>query len=198
MGPEGPILWCSQVQFTMGLASLTIGCFHRYVDNIASIPHPPHTHPAPGIMFRGPGGRLMIRTICGGAEPKATRAFWSDPHEAGSGGTGRRVTAHLRVLEAPGAGGGNPHWKIHAEAEVAAFTCHRPCCAGGPGCARRVESTDQERGGDRRPETAAPAASEAGLSQAAVNQGPLPSDATGRHRPRGGDLVDLTATVPVS
>lgn len=143
-GPVRANTWGSQVQFTMGLASLTIGYFYRYVDNITSIPHPPHTHPAPGIMFRGPGGRLMIRTICGGAEPKATQAFWSDPHEAGSGGTGRRVTAHLRVLEAPGAGGGNPHWKIRAEAEVAASTCHRPCCAGGPGCAR-------SKGGERSP-----------------------------------------------
>ncbi|KAH0507298.1 Heparan sulfate glucosamine 3-O-sulfotransferase 3B1 [Microtus ochrogaster] len=62
----------------------------------------------------------------------------------------------------------------------------------------RAESAAQERGGDRRPEAVAPAASETGPNQAAVNQGPLPSDATERHRPRGGDLVDLTATVQVS
>lgn len=64
--------------------------------------------------------------------------------------------------------------------------------------ARRAENAAQERGGDLRPEAAAPAASETGLNQAAVNQGPLPSDATERHRLRGGDLVDLTATVQVS
>lgn len=37
-----------------------------------------------------------------------------------------------------------------------------------------------------------------GLNQAVVDQGSLPSDATGRHRPRGCDLVDLTAMVQVS
>lgn len=61
--------------------------------------------------------------------------------------SGRRVAEPLKLLEAPGAGGGNPHWKIHAEAEaeVAASTCHRPWGSGGPRSSpAAAESTAEE------------------------------------------------------
>lgn len=94
----------------------------------------------------------MIRTICIGAEPEPARAFWSDPLEAELGGTDRRVPEPLRVLEAPEAGDGNPHWKIHAEAEVAASTCHRPWCAGGPDRGERSPKSVAETG-DPKPQS---------------------------------------------
>lgn len=148
-----------------------------------------HTQPAPGIRSPGPGSRLIIS---GAAQPEVAWVSFGQTHsELGLVASGGRVTELLKVLEAPGADGGNPHWKIHAEAEVAASTCHRPWGSGGPRFSwAAAESTTEERGGDQRPEATPPAAVRATrVPTGGAGQGPVLSEATGRHRPRRGDLV---------
>lgn len=150
--------------------------------------HSSCTQRAPGIRFRGPGGRLIFRIISGGAEPEAAWVFFfffflTRPTRAGLVASGGRVAEPLKVLEAPGAGGGNPHWKIHTEAaaEVAASTCHRPWGSGGPRFSwAATESTAEELGGDRRPETAPPAAMRA--TRVPTGRGGPGSFSFGSHR----------------